>query len=119
MFVVLSGEVEVLHKGGGDHDVRVALLGPGDWVGEMAILDVQPRSASVRALAPSGLLRITAADVRRLLYERDPGQYALLVMNIARELSRRLRVADRVIANAAGVVAQRYVQESRRPPPMR
>ena len=53
MFVVLSGEVEVLHKGGSDHDVRVALLGPGDWVGEMAVLDVQPRSASVRALAPT------------------------------------------------------------------
>ena len=119
MFVVLSGEVEVLHKGGSDHDVRVALLGPGDWVGEMAILDVQPRSASVRALAPSALLRVTAADVRRLLYERDAGQYALLVMNIARELSRRLRVADRVIANASGAVAQRYVIESRRPPPMR
>jgi CRP/FNR family cyclic AMP-dependent transcriptional regulator len=95
----------------------VALLGPGDWIGEMAILDVQPRSASVRTLAPTVLLRLHAADVRRLLYERDPGQYALLVMNIARELSRRLRVADRVIANAAGAVAQRYVMESRRPPP--
>src|SRR5256885_11685738 len=59
MFVVLSGEVEVLHKGGADHDVRVAVLGPGDWLGEMAILEVQPRSASVRAVAPSMLLRIT------------------------------------------------------------
>ena len=116
MYVVLNGEVEVLHKGNSDHDVRVALLGPGDWVGEMAILDVQPRSASVRALAPSTLLRIAATDVKRLLYERDMAQYALLVMNIARELSRRLRVADRVIANASGPVAQRYVQESRRPP---
>jgi CRP/FNR family transcriptional regulator, cyclic AMP receptor protein len=119
MFVVLSGEVEVLHKGGSDHDVRVALLGPGDWIGEMAILDVQPRSASVRALAPSEVVRMTAVDVKRLLYERDAGQYALLVMNIARELSRRLRVADRVIANASAAVAQRYVMESRRPPPMR
>jgi CRP/FNR family cyclic AMP-dependent transcriptional regulator len=117
MYVVLTGEVEVLHKGGADHDVRVALLGPGDWVGEMAILDVQPRSASVRSLAPSALLRINAADVKRLLFERDVAQYALLVMNIARELSRRLRVADRVIANAADAVAQRYVMESRRPPP--
>ena len=117
MFVVLDGEVEVLHKGGSDHDVRVALLGPGDWIGEMAILDVQPRSASVRSLAPSTLLRMTSADVRRLLFERDAAQYALLVMNIARELSRRLRVADRVIASASGAVAQRYVIESRRPPP--
>jgi CRP-like cAMP-binding protein len=119
MYVVLTGEVEVLHKGNANHDVRVALLGPGDWVGEMAILDVQPRSASVRALAPSALLRLNASDVRRLLFERDTAQYALLVMNIARELSRRLRVADRVIAHAAEAVAQHYVQESRRPPPMK
>lgn len=119
MFLVLDGEMEVLHKGGGDRDVRVALLGPGDWVGEMAILDVQPRSASVRSLAPSLILRIRAADVRRLLYERDMAQYALLVMNIARELSRRLRVADRVIANTSAQVAHTYVQESRRPPPPR
>jgi CRP-like cAMP-binding protein len=117
MFVVLSGEVEVLHKGGGDHDVRVALLGPGDWVGEMAILDVQPRSASVRALASTELLRVTAADVRRLLFEPALDQYAILALNVARELSRRLRVADRVIAHASGHVAQRYVMESRRPPP--
>jgi CRP-like cAMP-binding protein len=117
MFVVVNGEVEVLHKSDAGHDVRVALLGPGDWVGEMAILDVQGRSASVRALAPSALFRITSGDVRRLLFERDATQYALLVMNIARELSRRLRVADHVIATASASVAQRYVMESRRPPP--
>lgn len=116
MFVVLSGEVEVTHQGNRDHDVCVALLGPGDWVGEMAILEAQPRSASVRALAPSALLRVTAADVQRLLYERAMDQYVLLVMNVARELSRRLRVADRVIANASGNVAKTYVMESRRPP---
>jgi CRP-like cAMP-binding protein len=115
MFVVLSGEVEVLHKGGSDHDVRVALLGPGDWIGEMAVLEVQPRSASVRSLAPTTLLRIGLADVRALL-ANEPAQYAHLILNIARELSRRLRVADRVIASASSAVAQRYVIESRRPP---
>jgi len=117
MFVVLSGEVEVLHKGDGDHDVRLALLGPGDWVGEMAILDVQPRSASVRALAPTTLLRLSTPDTRRLIQEPEPLQYAQLVGNIARELARRLRVADRIIANASGHLVQRYVVESRRPPP--
>jgi CRP-like cAMP-binding protein len=117
MFVVLSGEVEVLHKGDADHDVRLALLGPGDWIGEMAILDVlQPRSASVRALAPTTLLRLSGPDTRRLIQEPEPLQYALLVANIARELARRLRVADRIIANASSHIVQRYVAESRRPP---
>jgi len=116
MFVVLSGEVEILHKGDGDHHVRLALMGPGDWVGEMAILDVQPRSASVRALAPTTLLRLSAPDTRRLIQEPDPLQYAQLVGNVARELARRLRVADRIIANASSNLVQRYVVESRRPP---
>lgn len=116
MFVVLTGEVEVLHKGDGDHDVRVALLGPGDWVGEMAILGMQPRSASVRALAPTTLVRLSTADARRLIQEDSPLEYAQLVANIARELARRLRVADRIIAHASSQLAQRYVMESRRPP---
>lgn len=117
MFVVLNGEVEVLHKGDGDHDVRLALLGPGDWIGEMAILDVMPRSASVRALAPTSLLRLSGPDTRRLIQDPEPLQYAQLVANIARELARRLRVADRIIANASTHLVQRYVTESRRPPP--
>jgi len=116
MFVILDGEVEVLHKGDGDHDVRLALLGPGDWIGEMAILDVLPRSASVRALAPTTLFRLSSSDTRRLIQEPEPLQYALLVANIARELARRLRVADHIIANASSHIVQRYLVESRRPP---
>lgn len=115
MFIILTGEIEILSIG--DHgSVRVALLGPGDWVGEMAVLEVQPRSATAMALAPSVLLRLTADDVRRLFAERDKGDYAQLILNVARELSRRLRVADRLIANGGATMAQRYVRESMRPP---
>ncbi|MDH5676519.1 MAG: cyclic nucleotide-binding domain-containing protein [Myxococcales bacterium] len=117
MFLVVQGEMEVLHKGGSERDVRVALLGPGDWVGEMAILDTQPRSATVRSLAPSLLMRLTGPEVQRLTKTDSGDQYTILVTNIARELGRRLRVADRIIANAAAPMVERYVQESRRPPP--
>jgi len=97
MFVVVGGELEVL-KHGRVGDVRVALFGPGDWFGEMAIVDVQPRSATVRAVAPTVLLKMTPEHVDKLLYRRDVKAYALLVMNIARELSRRLRVADGILS---------------------
>lgn len=97
MFVVLSGELEVLRRSRGGTEGRVAMLGPGSWVGEMSILDVQPRSATVRTLAPAILLRITAEDLDRL-YRKDVRSYLLIVLNIARELSRRLRVADGMIA---------------------
>ncbi len=97
MFVVLSGELEVVRLSKGGHEGRVAILGPGSWFGEMSIVDVQPRSATVRTVAPSMLLKVTAEDLDRL-YRRDMKSYLLLVLNIARELSRRLRVADGMIA---------------------
>lgn len=97
MFVVLSGELEVVRHSVNGAEGRVALLGPGNWVGEMSIVDPQPRSATVRALAPSILLVVTTEDLDRL-YRRDMKSYLLVVLNIARELARRLRVADGMIA---------------------
>lgn len=110
MFVVVSGELEVLKRSPTGSEVRVAMLGPGGWFGEMAIVDVQPRSATVRALAPSLLLRLTAEHVDRLLYRRDLKAYSLLIMNIARELSRRLRVMDGILSQFVGSVNEHYMK---------
>lgn len=113
MFVVLDGELEVLKRASAGGEVRVAMLGPASWFGEMSILDVQARSASVRALAPSRLLRISAEHVDRCLYRRDLKAYSLFVMNIARELSRRLRVTDSILAHFMGSVAEVYAPKRR------
>ncbi|MEZ4223129.1 MAG: cyclic nucleotide-binding domain-containing protein [Polyangiaceae bacterium] len=108
MYVLLSGEMEVLKRSHQGIDARVALLGPGDWFGEMSILDVQPRSATIRALAPSRLLKITAADLDAL-YRYDLKSYAIIVLNLARELSRRLRVADGILADFIANVLDSYL----------
>jgi CRP-like cAMP-binding protein len=113
MFVVLGGECAVLKRGKRGGEARVALLGPGDWFGEMSILDVQPRSASVVAVAPTRLLRITSEALDGL-YRKDLKSYSLIVLNIARELSRRLRVADGIIADFMANVFDEYVVSSRR-----
>jgi CRP/FNR family transcriptional regulator, cyclic AMP receptor protein len=112
MFVVIAGELEVVKKADEHSNVRVAMLGPGDWFGEMGILGIQPRSASVRALAPSLLLSMGTEQVDRLLYRADIKDYALLVMNIARELSRRLRVADGILAQFQLAVHQTITKGS-------
>ncbi len=98
MFVVLQGELEVLKRSHRGTDARVAILGPGDWVGDMSIVDVQPRSATVRALAPTRLLRVTAADLDNV-YRTDLKAYSIVILNLARELSRRLRVTDGILAD--------------------
>ncbi len=114
MFVVIAGELEVFKKGESGGDVRVAVLGPSDWFGEMSIIDVQPRSASVRAVAPTLVLAVTADHVENLLYRRDMKDYALFIMNIARELSRRLRVADGILAQFYTALSHQYGPGQRR-----
>lgn len=114
LYVVISGEMEVMKKSHAGVDARVAMLGPGDWFGEMSILDVQPRSATVRVLAPSRLLRVTAADLDSL-YRTDLKAYAIIVLNIARELSRRLRVADGLLADFVANVVGQYLERNRPP----
>lgn len=112
MFVLIGGEMEVLKRSQNGVDARVALLGPGDWFGEMSILDVQPRSATVRALAPSTLVRIGAAELDAL-YRHEVKAYALIVLNLARELSRRLRVADGLLADFVANVMGKYIDRRR------
>jgi CRP-like cAMP-binding protein len=108
MFVVISGEVEVLKRSKRSVEARVAVLGPGDWFGEMSIVDIQPRSATVRALAPSRLLRVSSSDLDAL-YRHDLRSYAIIILNLARELSRRLRVADGILADLISNVMDQYL----------
>lgn len=111
LFVVLSGEVEVLKQCRSGRDIRFALLGPGDCVGEMSVIDMQPRSATARAVAPTRVLRLGAEEMDGL-YRRDLKAYALVVLNLARELSRRLRVSDAIVADVASRVLEGVVPRS-------
>ena len=112
MYVVISGEVEVLKRSRSGVDARVAVLGPSDWFGEMSIVDIQPRSATVRALAPGRLVRVSPADLDTL-YRHDLRAYAIVILNLARELSRRLRVADGIVADLVANVLESYVKRPR------
>jgi CRP-like cAMP-binding protein len=98
MVVVLAGELEVRKRGRDGSDTRIATLRPGDVAGEMALIDIQPRSAAVRALGATSLVVLTHADLA-LLYREDAAAYTILIMNIAREISRRLRRVDGLLAN--------------------
>lgn len=96
MFVVREGELEVLKKNNMGADVRVATLHAGDCVGEMGLIDIQPRSATVRTLGPATLLVLSNETLNRIAHS-EPKAWTMLVMNIAREISRRLRRADELL----------------------
>jgi CRP/FNR family transcriptional regulator, cyclic AMP receptor protein len=63
-FVVVSGEVQVIVNG---HPVATA--GPGSMLGEMALIDLRPRSATLKALTPVELISYDAKHFRRILRE--------------------------------------------------
>jgi CRP/FNR family transcriptional regulator, cyclic AMP receptor protein len=92
MYVLESGRVAVLKEWEG-RELLLRHLDNGDCFGEMALLDLFPRSASVRAESECRAMALTP-DHLYGLYERDAKQFALIQMNIGREMSRRLRVAD-------------------------
>lgn len=104
MFVVRDGELEICKRGRNGAEFCLAVLKRGDCVGEMSLIDIQPRSATVRALGPAALFVLDHAAIARL-YETDLEVYTLLVLNIAREISRRLRLADQVLVDM-GVAVQ-------------
>jgi CRP-like cAMP-binding protein len=112
MYVLLDGEMEVSKRSRRGRDTRVAILGPGDCFGEMSMIDMQGRSATVRALAPSRLLKLTSEDMDAL-YRSDLKSYALIVLNIARDLSRRLRVTDGILADFMVNVLDEYMPGKR------
>jgi CRP/FNR family transcriptional regulator, cyclic AMP receptor protein len=99
MFVLEHGRAAVLKAWqGAEHLLR--RLEPGDCFGEMALLDLQPRSASVLAELDCSALQITPDDLYRLC-KRDTEQFALVQMNIGREVCRRLRATDEMLFRAA------------------
>ena len=85
MFVVESGSVEVF-RGSGTKERRLSLLEAGDFFGEMALLDNQPRSASVRAATDCQLLVIDATTLDQMLR-----QHAEVAVRMLRNLAGRLR----------------------------
>lgn len=93
MFVLERGRVEILKERSGAEPHVLRDLGAGDCFGEMAIMDLAPRSASVRALEDCVAIEVSTANLMRL-YQKDLEQFALIEMNLGRELSRRLREAD-------------------------
>ena len=92
MFVLKSGQVAVLKSWEGQ-DYALQTLKQGDCFGEMAVMDLRPRSASVRALEDCTAIRISAAHLHKV-YSHDLKQFALIQMNMGREVCRRLRELD-------------------------
>ncbi|MEX0638039.1 MAG: cyclic nucleotide-binding domain-containing protein [Burkholderiales bacterium] len=96
LYIILSGRLKVMMSDADGKEVILSILGPGEFFGEMGLIDDKPRSASVVAIEPCELLAITRRDFRKCM--TDNAEMAMAVM---RGLVRRLREADRKIGSLA------------------
>lgn len=91
-FVILEGTVAAERSWQGEA-VELQRLATGDCVGEMAIMEVKSRSASVRAIENVAAIEVTRRTLQQLS-QQNLEQYAILMMNMGREVSRRLGQAN-------------------------
>ena len=97
MFIVHSGHLVVSKLGESGRSLRMTDLGPGDFFGEMTLIEMQNRSATVVAECTTVLYELTARDLYAY-YKADIQAYVIVMQNINRELCRRLRRADHRIS---------------------
>ena len=96
LFLIADGQVKVAVFGEDGREVILSVLSAGGFFGEMALLDDEPRSAHVIAMADSSLWQLRREDFRARL-----GASPELAIALLGELSRRLRRADETIASLA------------------
>jgi CRP-like cAMP-binding protein len=97
MYIVHSGHLVVSKLGSPGRAVPMTGLGPGDFFGEMTLIEAQNRSATIVADSPSTVYELTARSLYTF-YKSDVYAYVIVMQNINRELCRRLRSADSRIA---------------------
>jgi CRP/FNR family cyclic AMP-dependent transcriptional regulator len=90
LFVLMNGEVDVLHKDGKGEQQILTTLQPPEFFGEMSLIDKEFRSATVRAKRDATMLHLTAENLATFRKNYKDG-FVFLVINIARVLSNRLR----------------------------
>jgi CRP-like cAMP-binding protein len=92
-FIVESGSAALFKVSSSGEQYKIRAFLPGECFGAMALLGVYPRSGIVKAMEPCRAVEIKA-DQLFSVYQADPEQYVLIFMNMARDLSRRLRDTD-------------------------
>ena len=113
-FIIGAGKLKVGHASGDGRENLLAVLGPGETLGELSLFDPAPRNATATVVAESTLYSLSQQDLYRVLAQRpEVGRHLLA------SLARRLRktndqMSDLVFSDVPGRVARALLDLSRR-----
>ncbi len=96
LYILLAGRARVVVTDSRDREVILATMHPGDYVGEMSLIDNEPHSATVEAEVQTDALVLGGAEFNRCLQENSS-----TVAAVMKGLVQRLRSADRKIESLA------------------
>ena len=94
-FMILEGRIKVTILGDDGREIILSILGPGDFFGEMALLDNEPRSATAIAVEETELLSLQRADFQGVAAKRS------ITGALVKVLTARLRRANHQISTLA------------------
>lgn len=97
LYVIIEGEVEILRKDSEGKLKPIAILKSGDFFGEMSLIDKEMRSATARAKTDVKALVLTSENLHSFAKIYRNG-FTMVVINIARVLSKRLRETNNKLA---------------------
>lgn len=92
IYIVLKGEVKILLDREGE-PLEITRMGEGHCIGETSVIGIQNHSATVVSSCDSTFLVLSRKELFKL-YEDAPKIFGILILNIARELARRLKKTD-------------------------
>ena len=96
LYIIMSGRVEITKKTKDNEKIVLATMGANEIVGEMSLIDSEPRSATGRTSEDSILLVIKKQSFNEIL-QSDPRIAAKVLMGLLKVISRRLRMTDKKI----------------------
>ena len=100
LYIVASGSLEVVGEGRRGKERRMAMIDQGSVFGEQSFFDGLPRSATVRALS-DGELRSLTPEAFEVLAAREPDLARMILLDLGRILSLRLRSTSALAARLA------------------
>ena len=104
IYIILEGKIKIVLDIEND-PLELIELHSGDCIGETSVIGIQRHSASAVVTEPATLL-VLSRDVLMDIYNRDKEFFSLLILNIARELARRLLKTDTMLLHYKKLVQE-------------